>query len=345
MSDGIWIQPEHSNYGGIGFDWPGISITAGVRFPVYCGRMVLHSGWQSIPNYVPGSQVYVIINSTGSMIPDFTGGPWQLSGTLGAEVSGGNIRSIPAPGSVDDSTGVDVFCLYPASNSNYGIQIYDSSNLLEISNVSQGLRPIYKWEGNVTGPWLYPNIPGYDTNKMIAFIHWNDPNVAFTLNPFVENGPTVYNNGLACVQANVTGKYGGIQKAATAWARIVLFHPGGPVNPSTGCGIQIFNSSGQLTWSSATTPFILRGTVGHNFNWEGISLYSGLSVSQPMIPMTIPGFRWGGPNDYMCSYGMKSNGREFTLTQVTSNYSTTGPGAVTSLSNMRLPVIDALDYF
>lgn len=344
MAGGVQVQPERSNNGGAIFDWPPMTVTAGVRFPVYCGNLILNGNWQAIPHYVPGSEVYVVLNSTGGMVPDFTGKPWHVSGTMGAEVNGGNIRSIPASGSDSDNLGVHVFCVYPKSSGNFGLQISDSSNLLEITDVSQGLRPIYKYEGNITGSWGFPSLPGYDTSKMIAFVHWNNPNVSFTLNTYVENSPVFYTEGIACVQPDRNGRTDGLQRAATGWARVVIFYPGGPVHPSTGCGIEIFNGAGQLTWSSATTPFIIRGTVGHSFNWEGVRVDAGHSINQPMIPMTMPGFYWKA-DDYMATYGMKSNGREFTLTRVTNAYTGRGPGPINSVSNMRLPVLDATDYF
>jgi hypothetical protein len=341
MAEGIYIAPEG--------DWPALNLTANVRVPQFCGLMALpvNGAWQGIPGYVSGAQAFAMISDVGKFITSMTR-PTYRNYTSYVQVSGGSIRAVPGPGSRGDFLGEGhsalVFQALPASGANYGLQLIDSTNLLEISNVGMNMRPIYKWAGMVNGVWDAPVVPGFNNREnYVLFVRCVGTGVAITRNTsLMQDYGLNREYGFSVMQANISGEHYGLGLPGAAYCEVLIFHAADPEVSHS--GISIFNSAGQCTWSSKHPPFLMRGTIAPGDGWTSPDYYAGTWASRPMIPVNHAGFSYA-PDSVMKQYGYSCNGGAFARVSITSGYTTDGDAAVTLMNDMPMPVIDAADYF
>lgn len=338
MGLGIWCQPYDT---GKSFE-----LYAGVRVPQFCGVVNYppDGQWRPIPNYVAGAETFAIISDMGYIMPSM-GRPSYIDYFLTSiEISGGSIRATKNPGSNASSFSARCFQILPAVPHQFGLQLINSTNLTEIYNVGTTLRPIWRGTVQINGHWPFPQIGGYDRNQYVVFANWADASVGLTSDMYgIDDQNMSYTNaqgdklGIACGQADLYGQYEGLGHPRSVWANVVIFHPAWPeIAPS---GINVLNGSGQCTWSTKYTPFLYRGSMRLTKSWGNIG------VSRPMIPVHMPG-RYFRASNVMYTYGIKSDGYSFAVTNVGSGYTTTGPGYVIDVINpLPVPVISADDYF
>lgn len=315
-------------------------LSENVRVPQYCGEVTypVDGQWRGVPNYINGSTVHALIISMGSVYPKLNFG-YIDSLVSSIEINEGSIRASKNAESLASEFTARCFQILPVGESDYGIRLQNSTNLTEVTNTGACLRPIWRGEVKINGHWQYPDLGG-DRSKYIAFVNWNNPSVGLTSNMYAINESSYTGDywGIACGQADLTGRYDGLGHERSVDAKVVIFYPAEP--EITPCGINIFNAAGQCSWSSKYTPFLLRGNLQLARDWRSVS-----NVSNPLIPVTQPGFFFQA-GDCIRQYGIKSNGTSFAATFINSGYVNRGPSYRLDVINpLPLPVISADDYF
>lgn len=222
----------------------------------------------------------------------------------------------------------------------YGIKLSNgSTNFFEVTDQALVGQCIWKsaTTANPTGwitinqNWTLPTISGFGKERYLPFIHWNDPNVVLDYDP---NSYTI----------SVWKKSGVDMVKGSAKVQVVIFCDGAAV-PAHNGGITMRNSKNQVTFSTAKTPFLLKGFV----NSSGGAAPAGTArMMVPVIRTGIHVYQQGGWYHFnyrglKMSNNVLSNDRGANAGSDTDQYGAVinPPGKVVSI---RLPVIDAANY-
>lgn len=226
-----------------------MEITAGLRCPSFGGAIVGGVGkvnTVSVSGYVSGSNILFIPSET--VISDI--GIFKLDSVTisGASItqnwSGASTSGLPTPQRVAFSG--TLWQILPVSQgSNVGLLVQSSTDFTAITTAANVGVCIYAARVTVgTSGWTTPAIAGYDRNKYLVCCKWDSP---YTLD---YNGSRLLflNDG-----SNIT------DQPMSGTVDVVIFSGGvapSPANP----GLNIYNSAGQCTFSTAKRPFVYLGT-------------------------------------------------------------------------------------
>lgn len=150
----------------------------------------------------------------------------------------------------------------------YGIQLSDSTNFLELPDSSQ--TGCCVWAGSVTinGSWSAPSsIP--NRANCVIFGNWSHSDHCLSFN---NKNKTIYCH-------NSSGK------SATVTAKIAVFSSGFYPQPPE-FGVAIWNKAGNCTFSSDYPPIMLNRTVKLN---QKPNIWVSTGVSSPLIPICSTG--------------------------------------------------------
>lgn len=225
-----------------------MEITAGLRCPTYGGAItggVGNSNTKTVEGYVAGSNVIFI--PTQTVISDY--GIFKLDSVTisGASVtqnwSGHSIPGMADPQSVAFSG--TLWQILPISqNSNMGLLIQNSTDFTAITTASSVGVCIFKGRVSVgTAGWATPAIAGFDRSKYLVCCKWDSP---YTLD-YDGNRLLFLNDGSNTGDQPMTGT-----------VDVVIF-AGGVTPVAANPGFNIYNSTGQCTFSSARRPFVYLG--------------------------------------------------------------------------------------
>ncbi|RCX01877.1 MULTISPECIES: DUF6453 family protein [Kosakonia] len=239
---------------------PAMEITANLRCPSFC-RNVGSAGstTEVISEYIPGSQlIYIPSRAAAYSPPSGT----AIIGTVSY------LRNVTFNGALMTHDSVDnngiwagqVWQLLPVNSpsGNRGLLIANSTDFSVISDVTRIMTCI--WHGNIT-----INGQAAAPTSGVLFAKWNHPTASITL----ENGVLYARESRtdsSDVNANVT-IYAAIFNVSS---------------PTPGVGLNIINSSGQCTFSTARKPLIYSGSFSPTSNWQ--------DIGSNMVPLGTYGY-------------------------------------------------------
>ncbi|WP_241609698.1 DUF6453 family protein [Rosenbergiella australiborealis] len=249
---------------------------------------------------------------------------------------------------------VDVFSVGGAqSASGYGIRLTNSTNFLEISDTSY--LGFVTWVGtiDINGTWDIPS-DIVSLGNYVVFANWNNTTTPIYLNR--------NSNRIECYTSFDSASGSAIGGSVLGVKIIIVSCGFSPQKPSSGYGILIRNSSGQITFSSKYAPakwngasFNMNGFKSYDTNngeilsWSGVS--GGVIYGSPMVPLCSIGMQTGNFNraskfrPVMYS-GMKMNGSQVTSSRGAGGVGDILIGDIKAVQiSCSLPALDTADYF
>lgn len=252
-----------------------------------------------------------------------------------------------------------VFAVSPAEDqgSGYGIRINNGSNFMEVSDTSSLGFVSYRGTIDISGSWSIPS-DVLALGDYVVFANWNDTSTPLYMNRS--------NNSIQCY-SGFSNANGSVVGGSVSGVRVVIVSCGSaPALPSSGYGIVIRNSAGQVTFSSRY-PLVKWNGQGYNFSsWTNYDTGGGEKLSwtspsgtingSPMVPLSSIGTQSG---DYTQSIsggwtarpflyaGMKMDGTRVSSARGAPGnarfYSGQSPTAAQFA--IFLPCLDTADYF
>lgn len=223
-----------------------MEITSGLRCPSFGGSF--DSGYQKnkyvdIQGFVSGSQVVPLLHSTVYLDSGL------MHNMNSITISGGRVTQNSRMRAQDiserDSTYTfpgSVWQIFPVNqSSNTGLLISNSTDFTSITSATQSGQCIYMSRVNIpTGGWSLPTVPGYDRSRYIVFARWDSSD---TLD---FDGNTI--------RFFAPPRNGQSDQPRSGSADVVIFSSG--VAPTPGLGLNMFNPSGQCTFSTTRRPMV-----------------------------------------------------------------------------------------
>ena len=219
---------------------PDMNITAGMRGLMYIGSFSNGgAASKSFPNLIPGYKTYFMPESAFRYIGSWVNG--QIMYLTGYSVTGNEVKQNYGGNNQSGGSFAGSVWQIDGSSPNSGLLISDSTDFTAIGNeLSLGLC-IYRGTVTINGSWT-PPIPSGATGVTI-FVKFNQPSA------------TLFYNGSSITS---WGNAGGDTTRPSVTAKIAIFASGIEPTPQKG-GLNMWNSSGRCTFSSANRPFITYG--------------------------------------------------------------------------------------